>query len=103
MRIFQEAFLFGPAPLGPAGAPEARLHAFLVELVALLTDVARAQRPIVGPKGIAMNVEASDAELRLVADERRLADAGERRKLMDGVAQAIDTYFAADTLKVASR
>ncbi len=37
------------------------------------------------------------------ADERRLADGGERRRLMDGVAQAIDTYFAADTLKVASR
>ena len=38
-----------------------------------------------------------------VSDERRLADAGDRRRLMDGVAQAIDTYFAADTLKVASR
>ena len=37
------------------------------------------------------------------ADERRLADAGDRRRLMDGVAQAIDTYFATDTLKVASR
>ena len=37
------------------------------------------------------------------ADERRLADAGDRRRLMDGVAQAIDTYFGPDTLKVASR
>jgi AcrR family transcriptional regulator len=36
MRTFQEAFLFGPAPLGPAGDPQARLHAFLVQLVALL-------------------------------------------------------------------
>jgi N-acetylmuramoyl-L-alanine amidase len=37
------------------------------------------------------------------SDERRLADAGDRRRLMDGVAQAIDSYFATDTLKVASR
>jgi N-acetylmuramoyl-L-alanine amidase len=37
------------------------------------------------------------------ADERRLADPGDRRRLMDGVAQAIDNYFAVDTLKVASR
>ena len=37
------------------------------------------------------------------ADERRLADGGERRRLMDGVAQAIDTYFAGETMKVASR
>ncbi len=36
-------------------------------------------------------------------DERRLADAAERRRLMDGVAQAIDTYFAGETMKVASR
>ena len=36
-------------------------------------------------------------------DERRLADGGERRRLMDGVAQAIDTYFAGETMKVASR
>ncbi len=38
-----------------------------------------------------------------VSDERRLADGGERRRLMDGVAQAIDTYFAGETMKVASR
>ena len=37
------------------------------------------------------------------SDERRLADGGERRRLMDGVAQAIDTYFAGETMKVASR
>ena len=37
------------------------------------------------------------------ADERRLADGGDRRRLMDGVAQAIDTYFAGETMKVASR
>ena len=37
------------------------------------------------------------------SDERRLADAAERRRLMDGVAQAIDTYFAGETMKVASR
>ena len=37
------------------------------------------------------------------ADERRLADAGDRRRLMDGVAQAIDTYFGPETMKVASR
>ena len=36
-------------------------------------------------------------------DERRLADGGDRRRLMDGVAQAIDTYFAGETMKVASR
>ena len=30
------------------------------------------------------------------ADERRLADAGDRRRLMDGVTQAIDTYFAGE-------
>ena len=35
MRVFQEAFLFGPPPLGPAGDPQQRLHAFLVALVAL--------------------------------------------------------------------
>ena len=37
------------------------------------------------------------------ADEHRLLDAGDRRRLMDGVAQAIDTYFAGETMKVASR
>ena len=37
------------------------------------------------------------------SDERRLADAGDRRRLMDGVTQAIDTYFAGETMKVASR
>ena len=37
------------------------------------------------------------------SDERRLADGGERRRLMDGVAQAIETYFAGETMKVASR
>ncbi len=38
-----------------------------------------------------------------VSDERRLADRNERRRLMDGVAQAIDTYFASETMKVASQ
>ena len=37
------------------------------------------------------------------ADERRLADTAERRRLMDGVAQAIDTYFGPVVMKVASR
>jgi N-acetylmuramoyl-L-alanine amidase len=37
------------------------------------------------------------------SDERRLADAAQRRQLMDGVALAIDNYFATDTLRVASR
>ena len=37
------------------------------------------------------------------SDEQRLADPAERRQLMDGVAQAIDSYFAVDTMKLASR
>jgi N-acetylmuramoyl-L-alanine amidase len=36
------------------------------------------------------------------SDERRLADPGQRRRLMDGVAAAIDSYFS-DEMKVASR
>jgi N-acetylmuramoyl-L-alanine amidase len=35
-------------------------------------------------------------------DEKRLANAGQRRRLMDGVARAIDAYFATD-IKLASR
>jgi N-acetylmuramoyl-L-alanine amidase len=36
------------------------------------------------------------------SDERRLGDPAQRRRLMDGVAQAIDAYFA-DEIKLASR
>jgi len=37
-----------------------------------VTDVARAQKPLTAPKGVAMNVELPDTALRLTADERRL-------------------------------
>jgi AcrR family transcriptional regulator len=36
MRVFQDAFLRGPAPLGPGAPPAQRLDAFVTELVALL-------------------------------------------------------------------
>jgi len=36
MREFQDAFLRGPAPLGPGAPPAQRLDAFVTELVALL-------------------------------------------------------------------
>jgi AcrR family transcriptional regulator len=36
MRDFQDAFLRGPAPLGPGAPPAQRLDAFVTELVALL-------------------------------------------------------------------
>jgi AcrR family transcriptional regulator len=35
MRDFQDAFLTGPPPLGPAGDPRERLEAFIIELLRL--------------------------------------------------------------------
>jgi AcrR family transcriptional regulator len=38
MREFQDAFLHGPAPLGPGAPPSERLEAFIVELVRCQAD-----------------------------------------------------------------
>jgi signal transduction histidine kinase len=43
-----------------------------VDLVALVTDVVRAQRPLIGTRPVELRVEASGKVPRLIADERRL-------------------------------
>jgi AcrR family transcriptional regulator len=82
MRAFQEAFLFGPAPLGPGGAPHARLHAFLAELLVVedrnLELLLAAQLSSTHPPrlfaSLALHLRILVAEVAPAADAGVLAD-----------------------------
>jgi AcrR family transcriptional regulator len=77
LRAFQDAFMFGPAPLGPGAPAEERLAAFLDGLldlfddnleVALALEKDRAGPPIGGYLALSMHVENLVREISATLD-----------------------------------
>jgi AcrR family transcriptional regulator len=82
LRTFQDAFLFGPPPLGPGAAAEERLAAFLDGLadlfddkleVALALEKDRADPPIGGYLALSAHVETLVREINPAVDAAVIA------------------------------